>query len=217
MPVKYYLKTGALIALVFFALAMLSVNFIDKPLALFIHARGFDQWHILSLVTEHGIVSLIIFSLLILGIFPTDELIWKRVALIVYAVILAYLAIWIRRKLGVICARSWPNVWMDSGIYGGLIGDGQFGFHFFQPTSWKGSFPSGHSVETSYISCIMFLIYSQFKYKYLWWIPVIAMVTCQVLQNFHFFGDCLAGVALGVLVAYWAFGFYLWLPHRMIK
>ena len=217
MPIRHYFKTGALVACVFFILAVICVNFVDKPLALYMHAQRVDQWHWLLYVTEYEILALIIFSLAILCIFPTDKVFWKRVLFLVCAVIASYLAIWIRRKLGVMCARSWPSVWAHSGIYGGLIGDAQFGFHFLQTSIWKGSFPSGHSTETSFICCIMFLAYSRFQYKYCWWLPLIVMVMGQVLQNFHFLGDCLAGVGLGILVAYVGVGFYMWLMESAIS
>ncbi len=209
MPIKYYFKTGALLAFIFFILSIACINFVDKSLALYVHAHGFDRWHLLFTVTENGILALIIFSLIILCIFPTDKMLWKRMFFVLYAIAGAYLAIWIRRKLGIVCARSWPNVWAESGVYGGLLGDGQFGFHFFQTTTWKGSFPSGHCVETAYICCTMFLVYNRFKY--LWSIPVVAMVLGQVLQHFHFLGDCFAGIALGVLVSYFGFALCSWL------
>ena len=198
-----------LLAFVFFMLSIVSISIFDKPLALYVHAHGFDQWPLLFHLTEDGILPLMIFSLIMLCIFPTDKLLWKRILLVLYAVAAAYLAIWIRRRLGIICARSWPNVWAESGVYGGLLGDGQFGFHFFQTTTWKGSFPSGHCVETAYICCTMFLVYNCFKC--LWCIPVVAMVLAQVLQHFHFLGDCFAGIALGVLVSYFGFALYMFL------
>lgn len=209
MPVTFNFKTGAYASLIFFMLAVVCVNFIDKPLALFIHAQGVDQWRMLSYITEDGIAPLMLFCFLIFGIFSSDKSFWRRIVFIAYAIALFYLATWIREELGMIFARSWPKVWSGSGIYGGLVSDGQFGFHFFQSAAWKGSFPSGHSVKTSYICCMMFLIYPQFKYRYLWWLPLIAMVIALVLQNFHYLGDCFAGIALGVLVAYAAF--YSWL------
>jgi hypothetical protein len=209
MPIKYYFKTGALIALVFLILSIACINFIDKSLALYVHAHGFDQWPLLFNITEDSILLLIIFSLIMVCIFPTDKFLWKRILFVLYAVAAFYLAIWIRRELGIVCARSWPNVWAGSGVYGGLIVDGQFGFHFFQTTTWKGSFPSGHCVETAYICCTMYLVYNRFKY--LWSIPVVAMVLGQVLQYFHFLGDCFAGIALGVLVSYFGFALYSWL------
>lgn len=213
MQTKKYLKTGASLALVFFILAVVCINFFDKPLALYIHANSFDQWHVLSYYTENSILAINIFSFFILCIFPVDKSIWKRILLITIIIAGACLAIWIRRKLGVICARSWPQIWSGSGIYGGLIGDGQFGFHFFQTSAWKGSFPSGHSTEMAFICCVMYLAYH--KYKYVWCLPVIMMVMGQVLQNFHFLGDCLAGVGLGVLVAYLGFAFYTWLVQQV--
>ena len=178
------------------------------------HAQGFDQWHWLSYITERGILALDIFAFIMLCFFPTDKLLWKRILLLLIIIAGGCFAIWVRRRLGVMCARSWPNIWANSGVYGGLIGDGQFGFHFFKTSSWKGSFPSGHSVEMSYICCMMYLVYHRFKYKYLWWLPLIAMVIGQVVQNFHFLGDCLAGIALGVLVAYCVFAVCQWLREK---
>lgn len=219
MPIliRHYFKTGLCLALVFFILAVVSVNFVDKSLALYVHAHGFDQWHWLSYYTENSILTIDIFAFIFLCIFPPDKSIWKRILLIAIIIAGGCLAIWIRRRFGVMCARSWPNVWAGSGIYGGLIGDGQFGFHFLQTTTWKGSFPSGHSTEMAFICCAMYLVYKNFRYKYLWWLPVIMMVIGQVLQNFHFLGDCFAGAGLGILVAYLGYGFYTWLTQISMR
>lgn len=210
-----HFKTGTLFAFIFFILAIVCINFVDKTLALHVHAYGFDQWHALSHYTENSIVIVDIFSFIILCLFPTSKSFWKRVLLIAIIIAGACLAIWIRRTLGVIGARSWPQFWPGCGIYGALTYDGQFGFHFFQTSAWRGSFPSGHSTEIAFICCMMYLVYHRFRYKFLWWLPVVAMMVGQVLQNFHFLGDCFAGIALGFLVAYVGFGVYSWLSNHV--
>lgn len=49
----------------------------------------------------------------------------------------------------------------------------------------------------------MALLYPQFKF---WWsIPIVIMASCLILLNYHFLGDSLAGIALGVFLSYYGF------------
>ncbi len=207
--------TGFIALLVFLFGALFSIQFLDKPLALFIHEQGFDQWFFPRYITEDGISVLLGISLLSFLLVPTHKQIIQRLFCILYFILALVFAEWIRVKLGIICGRAWPTTWSGSGIYGSLVGDNHFGFHFFQSDSWKGSFPSGHTIVTGTICCSLHLIYP--KLKAVWMIPMIILPLCLILENYHFLGDILAGTGLSIFISYWGFAGYLWIIQRYSK
>lgn len=211
---KSYLKTGGIISLVFFVLAFISIQFVDKPLTLSIHHYYFDQLYDLSYITEYEIPIFAGFCAILLLLIPTHKQVMPRLCFVLYFLVLLSLVELVRIKLGIICGRNWPLTWYGSGMYGSLVGDNHYAFHFFQ-SDWKGSFPSGHSMAITAICCTMYLIYNQLKY--LWIMPVILMVTCLVLLNYHYLGDCLAGIGLSVFFSYYGFVLYLWLTRILFK
>lgn len=204
------LKTGGGISLFFLIFAFISIQFIDKPLTLYIHQQHIDQWTAFSYITECGIPIFSGFCFIFLLLIPTHKHVMARVCFFLYFLVLLVLVELIRIKLGIIFGRNWPLTWAGSGAYGSLVDNNQYAFHFFQSEShWKGSFPSGHSMVITAISCTMYLVYNRFKY--LWMAPMIAMPICLVLLNYHYLGDCLAGIGLSVLFSYYGFVGYLWI------
>lgn len=200
------------IAVLLFILSLFSIQFLDKPLALWIHANGWDQQLILTYITEYSVPALSIFCILFVLAYPIRLSLWHRFLFIGYVFLIVSLVIWIRGKLGIICGRSWPMTWPESGVYGSLISNDQYGFHFFQSHHWRGSFPSGHCVVISTI-CFTMYLYSPVellcqRFLSLWMLPIILMLISQVLLNYHYLGDSLAGVALGIFASYEGFKIY---------
>lgn len=198
-----YFKKGSIIAILFFAFSCISIYFIDKPLALYLHEHGFNNWFALSIITEYGIPAFIAFCIIFLCYVPTHPTLSQRLLFLVYAIIIISFTELARIKLGVLFARSWPLAWSGSGVYGSLIPGNQFGFHFLESSNWKGAFPSGHSMAITSICCTMYLIYN--RYLVLWIIPTILMQISLILLNYHYLSDCLAGIGLGVLISYYGF------------
>lgn len=209
--IKTYFKTGSILAIMFFALSAISIYFIDKPLALYLHEHGFNNWFALSYITEYGIPTFAAFCVIFLYCVPTHPTLSKRLLFVLYAIIVVGITELVRIKLGILFARNWPLAWPGSGIYGSLIPGNQFGFHIFESSTWKGSFPSGHSMAITSIGCTMYLIYR--RYLMLWIMPIILIVVSLVLLNYHYLGDCFAGIGLGILISYYGFIVYYLLSN----
>lgn len=210
-------KIGFVGAVVFMALSLFSIYFIDKPLTLLIHAEKWDQWHVLTYFSEYSLSVLCVLCPLILLIFPRKHTLRQRVLWALYFLVLIYVVGWFRQEMGIFAGRSWPMTWSGSGPYGSLIGDHVFGFHFWQSTDWKGSFPSGHSAVMAAVCFTMLLKYPAFKYKVVWIVLIMLMPICMVLLNYHFLGDCFAGLALGMLMSYGGFSLAKKLMQKVFK
>lgn len=206
------MKKGTILGLIFFALSLLSIFFIDKMLALHIHAYGIDNWHFLSYVTEKGIPIYMIIAAVLLLCVPTSNSLSERWLFFVYVVIIFLLTKWIRVELGIIFGRNWATTWSGSGVYGSLISNNVYKFHFLQSATFKGSFPSGHSAIITTLCCTFYFRYQRFLV--LWVIPVVLIPCCLVLLNYHYLGDCFAGIGLGLMSSYYGFVGYSWLIKR---
>jgi hypothetical protein len=210
---KPYFKIGTYLALIFFILSALSVCFIDKTLALHIHSYGIDQWLILSYITEYGIQTYIFICIAMLFAAPNNLSVSQRLLLVVYTIVILLFAKWLRAELGIILGRSWPLTWAYSGPYGSFISDNDANFHFLKSSTFKGSFPSGHSLAITLLCCSFYLAYK--RYFLLWFVPVILIPVCLILLNYHYLGDTLAGVGLGLLLSYYGFAGYCWLSQTL--
>jgi len=205
MQLVSYLKLGFIILLTFVCLSIISIWLFDRQLALWIYPHDFGQWHILNNITEHGLVVIGICYLLILGLIPINPKFDNRIFLIIYLIIFVYLTLWVNNKLKIMFGRDWVNTW--SGSHQSLLHNNVFQFNFFKYKNWRGSFPSGHMALISVMSMSMYLIY--LRYKCLWLIPILIMAISLILQNYHFLGDILSGIALGSFLAYYSLALYL--------
>ena len=86
--------------------------------------------------------------------------------------------------------RPWPRSWVKNGVYG---------FHPFTDSSLYGGFPSGH---TAYISApLLLLCWLAPKYRWVW-LAVVAMVMVGLVgAGYHFVGDTIAGLFVGLAAA----------------
>ncbi len=210
---KSYFKTGAVLGLSFLLLSLLSIFFMDKTLALHLHQYGVDQWLILSYITECGIPLYFFICIGLLIAIPTSRSIAQRILFVTYVIAIMLLAKWIRVELGIIFGRNWPQTWAGSGSYGSLISDHHYYFHFFESSTFKGSFPSGHLMVITILCCTFYFIYPQFLL--LWILPFVLIPVCLILLNYHYLGDCLAGIGLGLWMSYYGFAGYTWLSKQL--
>jgi len=219
MEIKYYIKRGTYLAIIFSILSVISILFIDKPFALWIHNTGLDNWQFPRYIAETAQYWLGGISFLtIMLIYPspqqfnkTDDYISEgftifqtsnssfNIARIIYFSLVVSITLWIMAELKIFFGRDWPLHWV--GLNEGLIPDGVYRFNILKSKTWRGSFPSGHTTYATAASIIMYLLYS--RVKYLWLTFMLAVIIPMIMLNYHFVGDCLAGAALGVMCAYY--------------
>ena len=179
-------------------LSFIAILFIDKPLALFIHANQLDSSLIFLRKITEGLPWLLTF-IVIIGLcyrYWTQKIIWGLILAIYFY---ACLQITMKLKNGfkIIFGRYWPKTWINNNL--SLIHDGVFGFDWGHGFANQGSFPSGHSAYTAF--CICWLIYFIPKLRSLWLFLLILMPACLILLDYHFLGDCLLGLGLGYFCA----------------
>ena len=215
---------GTLLFAIFSIMSVLSILFVDKPLALWIHKVGFDQFISLRYITEMPQYWLSIICITVMLIFPTAQqldikvdrdtlkhfkffktsnLIYSVIK-ILYFVCIVLLALWLKTKLKIFFGREWPLHW--GGSHGGLIPDGIYQFNILKSNNWQGSFPSGHATFAAIAGFIMYLLYQ--RAKYVWLALAMLLILAILALNYHFVGDCIAGTALGGLFAYYGVAVY---------
>ena len=175
-------------------LTCISVLYLDRPIALFIHNYGWDSRMIfLRIFTEY----LPVFILLLLAIcilLKVGITFVTKIIVIVYFYITLYITMEIKTLLKLIFGRYWPKTWIKNNL--SLINNNVFGFDFWHGVGNMGSFPSGHTTLTTF--CVVWLIYLHPNKKWWWIILGIFVVISLIVLDYHFLGDCFAGLTLGL-------------------
>ncbi len=206
-------KKGVGITILFLILSIISIKYIDKPLALFINSLNLSpNLSIANIITEHSLYPLIILEFLIFCCVKLRPGLNSKISLCIYNMFIVYITYILTEKIKMIFGRSWPMVWNLKQGYGALIPDGVFKFNFLVYHNWEGSFPSGHMAFISVTSILMLLCLEKYGTIFLLLIPIMGISI--ILQNYHFLGDCLGGVAFGSFMAYNSFTLYLWFVKR---
>lgn len=209
-----YLKKGTYISIFFWITAIISIIFFDRSLSLYIFYKNIKNDYIPNYITVESIYHFIIpLDLILIFLLPTKPKFGKKYCLIIYFVLITVLTDLIKTYLKIVFGRDWPDPSSNPGKYGSLIGDNEFGFHFLHSISWQGSFPSGHATFITVTSLTTYLITE--KLKYFWIAVIVIMIVCILILNFHFLGDCLGGIALGVLMSYYGIVLYQWIISKI--
>lgn len=205
------LKKGLFLFLIFAILSCVSILFIDRNLALFIHKIGLDQILILRYFTEYSPLMLV--SSVLLFICLSKESIYinnkfkDRLLLIIYITLLVIAAGEAKTLLKDTFGRYWIQSWKGNNL--SLLKDNVYGFKFMGGFAVKESFsfPSGHLtfISTTCISTI--IVYPKFIAP--GFLFIISAVLAQVSLNYHYLGDTLSGIALGCLFAYPSLSLYI--------
>jgi membrane-associated phospholipid phosphatase len=96
--------------------------------------------------------------------------------------------------------RTWPETWVDNNP--SFIKDQVYGFFWLHGGVGYNSFPSGHTARVVAPCAVIGLRVRQMR-PLAYALPVI-VAAGLIGANFHFLGDCLGGVALGLAVAFWS-------------
>lgn len=185
------------VSLLLCGLSVLSILFVDRDLALAIHNSGLDSHLWLRKLTE-GLPVLLLVMLVIVPLL-TKWRSGKLSALLLSAYVYLSLKLTMEIKTGlkIIFGRYWTKTWINHNL--SLIHDGVYGFNWWHGFGNQGGFPSGHSTYTAF--CCLWLYILQPRYKTIWLILLIIMPLGLIALDYHYLGDCLAGVALGAVCA----------------
>lgn len=177
--------------ILWWALAILSYFYLDKPIAIFMHGISnawlLDSFHI---ITKFGKST---YYFLFFGIvFITAQFIWKnsRIANLALFFFLALAASSIIcDTLKIIFSRARPQE---------LFAAQRYGFYFFQHTSKMWSFPSGHAMTIASLMMAAAIIWRRF-----WIIFSLIMLSVgvsRIIVGAHYLSDVMIGLYLGCII-----------------
>jgi membrane-associated phospholipid phosphatase len=119
---------------------------------------------------------------------------WRTATSACLAILLAtVLVILLKYAFG----RLWPDTWVNNNP--SWIGSHAYGFAPFHGGRGWASFPSGHTARTSAPFAVLWQRLPRFRV--LWVLPTLIIAAALIACNFHFLGDCVAGVYVGIASA----------------
>lgn len=188
--------SGFVVALVScVVLVVVSIAFVDRPLALLMH-RLFHRSHWLLPLAGIGQIpkslagpALIVAALAGWFGWRPGRLGWSIVACGV-AVVIAGSA---KEVLKLAFGRTWPEPWL--GTNPSLVGTGAYGFSPFHGGEGWASFPSGHTAAIGAVAGVLW--WRAPGLRWLWALLVVLTAAGLVADTYHFLGDVIAGGYLG--------------------
>lgn len=200
-----------------------SVRFIDRPLAAWVHEHlGDSQFTFFTILYDTHRLAIGPFSLMAV---PAEVI--SRVALPVLVILAAaaamgwrpgsrgrivlvlclsiLVALGINREMKWVFGRTWPESWL--GDNPSWIRDGVFGFFPFHGGAGWGSFPSGHTTTVTTLATILFLVCPELR---ILWVAMVGVVVAGLIgANYHFLSDVIGGLYLGVAIGLGSAGLML--------
>jgi membrane-associated phospholipid phosphatase len=185
------------------AAVWVSILWVDKPLALWVHETLGDALRERRLAAHLADARVLSVPLLSTCLFVTCGLValakrhFSKVEAILALCSLSVVAtVVVKDELKVIFGRTWPDSWQP-GILS-LVRDGVYGFHFFHSGKSFESFPSGHAAVAAAILSVIWLLSPRLR------LPCaigITVVDCGLVAlDLHFFSDVIAGSFTGFSV-----------------
>jgi membrane-associated phospholipid phosphatase len=202
------------------AAVVICYYWLDRPIALFVHAHGYHH-HLFRRLTRIpealAALSFVLFLALAFSALGGRRLSRLPTVLLICATSLA-VAVMIKDLLKGAFGRTWPETW--SGYYPSFIGDGSYGFHPFHGGGAYESFPSGHAAMACTVMTVLWICYPRFRPLYA--LCMVAASVGLVGANFHFLSDVIAGSYLGISagwlgVAVWEMGEHPVRPKEMVN
>jgi membrane-associated phospholipid phosphatase len=193
--------------------------FVDKPLALFIHARlqEFRSFFVVVTFIPDPFLFIAAVVVVVVGL----RRVMGRPLSKPYAVALLwsiglFVTIALKNFFKFAFGRTWPETWINDNP--SFIRDGVYGFNPFHGGKGFTAFPSGHMAVICFAMTVLWICYPRLRTVYALLIVIVA--TGLMGANYHFLSDVIAGGFLGVsigcfAVALWEAGGYPQLRFHM--
>jgi membrane-associated phospholipid phosphatase len=196
------LKNFLLITIGTIIASIISLGFIDKPLALSLANTSAWVINIFTLITHSIIIIWIIVVLCLLDMVRKwrrgeEKIIRSSSFILAVSVFSAWIGTHILKFL---FGRYRPELLLTQGLYG---------FSFFSCSYAKMSFPSAHT--TTSLAFMTVLSKTKPKYKVVWIILAILLSASRVILNEHYLSDVLVGGGIGVCSA------MLWMKDEFVN
>lgn len=214
-PSEMSLLKRWLLALVATAVAVLiSWAFIDRPLALWLHAHRLLEVDRSSLKPlthlPDPLIPLGAVAFVLLGLWAmAGRKLNKLASLVVVCCFSVITAETVKNGLKWLFGRPWPDSWR--GKDPSLIRSGDYQFHWFAGGDAYSSFPSGHMAAAVAVLSVVWIYYPR-------WRPACATAALLIAaglvgSNFHFLGDVIAGAFVGASVGMMAVALFDQYPN----
>ncbi|WP_076541265.1 phosphatase PAP2 family protein [Shewanella sp. UCD-KL21] len=177
---------------------LVSVSYLDRPLASFLHdskPSDFGLTPVFKLLANTPLALEVLAGVVVLIGLLTGNNGYRY--LVKPIVLVAISATMVRVGAKIICGRTWPETWINNNP--SWIEHGVEMFAPFSLSQSYHSFPSGHALFT-FAFASLFWQYSP-KLYWLWLTAMVSVFIGQLGQNYHYLGDLLAGAVLGVLIS----------------
>jgi membrane-associated phospholipid phosphatase len=185
---------GSLLVITIFT--PISVLWLDKPIALFVHDTL--NWRISAGVANLPILSVPLLCAFVFVLCGLSAMLGRQFLMLQTAAFLCDVstlaAETIKDELKFTFGRTWPESWGPN--IQSFIHDNVYGFHFFQAGKSFESFPSGHAAVVAAIVSVLWILFP--KLRRLCSICVVATDVGLVALNLHFLSDVIAGSFVGV-------------------
>jgi membrane-associated phospholipid phosphatase len=191
-----------------------SVQFIDRPVATWVHKhlgdRRFDWFtasydgHLLMIGPFSFMAGpaqvLGPFAVVIFAILATAAALGWRPDMRGRVVLALGLSVLVAAQVNMsakeVFGRTWPESWL--GDNPSWIRDGVFGFFPFHGGQGWGSFPSGHTTVITTLATLLWIVWPELRIV---WAAMVAIVIAGLIgANYHFVSDVIGGLYLGVAV-----------------
>jgi lipid A 4'-phosphatase len=201
----------ALAALGIGATALLSMAFLDRPIARLVHGADPNVVAVFDFITQFGLGKgyLIVSALLSIGLglgasaaWTQDTALARRLELNAYRALFIFLVVAVSGLaadvLKVIFGRARPPLLFDHDVYG-------FAWGATQAKYW--SLPSGHATTVAAVATAFSLLWPRRMPAYwlavlLVWLAALPVMASRVIVGAHYPSDVIAGAALGAFVAW---------------
>jgi membrane-associated phospholipid phosphatase len=214
MSSQQALAWAALVLAVTTVLVVLCYFFVDAPVAIFSHNQHFarhDPW-LKWLAEVADVLGTLALAILVLGPIRSARRPLTRLETTLLAAAASLMLVaGINAYLKWLFGRCWPETWIHANR--SLIRDGAagYGFNFFSGSDAYGSFPSGHTARTMAALAVPWFAYPRWRWLYV--LPVIAVVVGLVGMDYHFVGDCAGGAGLGFITGLYTAQFFYLTKH----
>ena len=187
-------------------LVVVSYLWLDRPIALFVHAQlqGIDLFgrltHVPDVLLPIGLV--VTAAVALRGL--TGRPLSKFLTVLMLSGLSLAAAVIVKDELKLAFGRTWPETWVRNNP--SFIRDAVYGFFPFHGGPGYASFPSGHTTTICTVMTVLWLCYP--RYRVLYALAMAAVAIGLVGANFHFLGDVIAGAFLGISAGW--LGVSLW-------
>ena len=183
-------------------LIFISYCYIDRQLVWFLLAHHMRHYAFLK-IFANDITTLLSAIIFVYYLYFMIKMVIDKVSawdrkfiLCCHSVVIAY---FLKDVLKLIFGRYWAGTFICNNP--SLISNHVFGFNWFKSGTAYGSFPSGHTAFIVSFAVSLWCLYP--KWRILWGLMALLVISGQVLLYYHFVSDVIAGGCLGFLIGYY--------------